>query len=260
MSNEQKIYKPKEFKFGAMGDTHLASNYEHLTALNEFYDELADRGVTKVFHTGNYLEGEAPFNKNEVKAFGFEGQAGYFVVNYPKRTGINTYYIDAHEHEGWYRNREGISVGKRVEQTARDAGRTDLHWLGEIEADMVLPLAGGDVVIRLLHPGGGSKTSVSLAGQQIVDSYADKDRPHILLVGHFHKCDYLPEYRNVHIIQTGSFQQQSMFMRLKNLRAAVGGWVVSITHSSEGRLRVSAEYLHYASKIWSPRKTHIMEV
>ena len=252
--------KPRVYTFGAIGDTHLASTYEHLKALNSFYDELKERGVTQVLHTGNYLEGEAPFNKNEIKAYGFEGQAVYFVENYPQRPRMDTYFIDAHEHEGWYTNREGIAVGKRVEQTARDLGRADLHYLGQIEADVVLPLAGGDVIVRLLHPGGGSKVSISLAGQQIVDSYAQKDMPHILLVGHFHKADYLPNYRGVHIIQTGSFQQQSSFMRLKNLRAAVGGWVVTVSHALDGRLRVSAEYLHYSPDVWSPRQVYTLEV
>ncbi len=253
--------KPKSITFGAMGDTHLGSVYEDLTSLNAFYNELLFREIHTVFHTGNIIEGEAPFNKTELNvSLGFEAQAKYFSTNYPQRAGIDTYYISAQDHEGWLAKREGVEVGKRLEQTARDAGRTDLHYLGSVEADVVLELEDGPVRIRVAHPGGGSAAAVSHAAQRIVDSYSEGDKPDIMLVGHYHKAHHLPNYKGVHVIQTGTFQQQSVFMRLKNLRADVGGWILTISHSSQGLLRLTAEYLHYSPYTWQPRATHSLDL
>ena len=86
--------------FGAIGDTHLCSNYSRLDILESLYDIFHSLGVNTVYHTGNYVDGEAPFNTNEIHAHGIDGQARYFVENYPQRPGITTYYVDGDDHEG----------------------------------------------------------------------------------------------------------------------------------------------------------------
>ena len=54
-------------------------------------------------------------------------------------------------------------------------------------------------------------------------------KPHILGIGHFHKAEYMPRYRNVKAIQAGTFQDQTPFMARKGLAAHVGGWIIEIT-------------------------------
>jgi hypothetical protein len=91
--------------------------------------------------------------------------------------------------------------------------------------------------VRVLHAGGGSGAAISLTSQRIVESYHEREKPHILLVGHYHKSEYLPDYKGVHIIQTGTTQEQTPFMRKKRLAAHLGGWIVKVTVSPDGGLR-----------------------
>lgn len=236
--------------FGALGDTHLGSKYQRLDALTAYYKELQQRGVQTVFHTGNYIEGEARFNINDILVHGFENQIDHFIQNYPFHPGITTYLVDGDDHEGWYTQREGIEVGLRLEQAATRAGRDDIRYLGYMEADVTIQVGGTKLLVRVLHGGGGSSRAVSLAAQNIIDSYTVNELPDILLIGHYHKAHHLPNYRGVAAIQTGAFQEQTPFMRKKKLVAALGGFSISVTIPSNGRPRIGAEYLHYEPLAW----------
>jgi len=50
-----------------------------------------------------------------------------------------------------------------------------------------------------------------------------------LLLGHYHKAEFLPSYRNVAVCQTGTFERQSPFMARRGLAAHVGGWIFDVT-------------------------------
>jgi hypothetical protein len=54
------------YKFGATGDQHLGSRYERLDALNKLYDIYVEEGITTVYNTGNWIDGEARFNKHDL--------------------------------------------------------------------------------------------------------------------------------------------------------------------------------------------------
>jgi hypothetical protein len=234
--------------FGALGDTHLCSRYERLDILDALYDAYAGAGITDVYHTGNYIDGEARFNFSDIHTHGLDNQLVYFAEKYPKRAGISTHFIAGDDHEGWYQQRNDINIGEHSEDIARRNGRTDLHYLGYMESDV--SLLGGLVKLRLIHAGGGSGAAISLTSQRIVDSYHEREKPHILLVGHYHKSEYLPDYKGVHIVQTGAVQEQTPFMRKKRLAAHLGGWIVKVTVSPDGGLRVGAEFLSFAHRAW----------
>lgn len=242
--------KPKNqfhIRFGALGDTHLCSNYELLEYLHRMYDVFKQEGVTNVFHTGNWIDGEAHFNKNDIHIHGMDNQLRYFIANYPKANGMNLYYISGDDHEGWYTQKHGIEIGQHLEDMARRAGREDLVYLGYMEADV--ELAPG-IVVRVTHPGGGSGASISHTSQKIVDGYERiEDRPTILLTGHYHKAEYLPDYRGVHVFQTGCFQMQSPFMRKKRLSVDIGGWIIEMI-GYDDVIRVKAEFVRFDTPRW----------
>ena len=112
-------------RFGVCGDNHLCSKYERLDILNALYDFYESEGITTVYNTGNWIDGEARFNKHDIHTHGMDNQIDYFLENYPKRKGITTYYITGDDHEGWYTQREGIDVGRYTEMKAKQAGRED---------------------------------------------------------------------------------------------------------------------------------------
>lgn len=233
------------YRFGVTGDNHLCSRYERLDVLNALYDTFKEAGIKHVFNTGNWIDGEARFNKHDLHTHGLDNQIQYFINKYPSRKGIVTSYITGDDHEGWYTQREGIDVGRFAEYQARSAGRTDLEYLGHMEADMVIKAPNGQTTIRILHPGGGSSYAISYTSQKIVESYTGNEKPHILLDGHYHKAGY-NYIRGVHVVQTGCTQDQTPFMRKKRLAAHLGGWIIEFSTDDNGAItRFKQEFIPF---------------
>lgn len=239
------------FKFGAIGDNHMGSKYERLDVLNALYDLYEKEGVKVVYNTGNWIDGEARFNTHDLKIHGMDNQLDYFIEKYPRRKGITTYFVAGDDHEGWYTQREGVDIGKAAELRARAAGRTDLVYLGYMEADVVLPAKNGQTIIRVLHPGGGSSYAVSYSVQKIIESYQGGEKPHVLLLGHYHKADYIYN-RGVHAIQTGCFigntkiQTSSGIKKIKDIQ--IGDMV--LTHLNRYRHVTSLMKPRKAADFW----------
>jgi hypothetical protein len=233
------------YRFGALGDTHLGSKYERMDVLNGLYKIFQEEGIKDVYHTGNYIDGEARFNKHDLIVHGLDNQINYFLENYPQLKGINTHYITGDDHEGWYTQREGINVGKYTQQKAEDAGRKDLHFLGHMEGDIILKAPKGQTIVRVLHPGGGSSYAISYTSQKIVESYTGGEKPDILLDGHYHKAGY-NYIRGVHVVQTGCTQDQTPFMRKKRLAAHLGGWIIEFAVDNQGAVtRFKKEFIPF---------------
>jgi hypothetical protein len=212
------------FYFGVCGDSHLGSKYERLDCLERLYDRYAEEGVSRVYHTGNWIDGEARFNKYDLHTHGMDAQLQYLAENYPQRAGIHTYAIAGDDHEGWYGQREGVDIGRYAERVMRDSGRDDWTDLGYMEASIRLVNANSGAVstMAVVHPGGGSAYALSYTIQKIVESYEGGEKPAVGLYGHYHKMEFA-NVRNVWCLQTGCTQDQTPFMRKKRLDAHVGG-------------------------------------
>ena len=118
-------------RFGFTTDNHLCNRHSRLDVLNAAYDHFEREGITLAYNSGNWIDGEARFNKTElVTAPGMDHQLDYLIDQFPLRDGIETHYIAGDDHEGWYQQREGIEVGKYLQMRAEDAGRTDLKVPG----------------------------------------------------------------------------------------------------------------------------------
>lgn len=238
----------QKIRFGFVTDNHLGSKYERLDVLNALYDRFAMEGIETVYNAGNVIDGEARFNKFDIHVYGMENQCKYFAEVYPKRDGIKTYYITGDDHEGWYVQREGVNIGKFMEQKAREAGRDDLIYLGHMEHDVVLKSKKGKATIRIVHPGGGSSYAISYTSQKLVESYSPGEKPSILLMGHYHKMafDYI---RGVYVVQGGCTMDQSPFMRKKRLDAHVGGWICEVQQGENGVIQsFKAEWIPFYSQ------------
>ncbi|MBS1915648.1 MAG: hypothetical protein JST87_05185 [Bacteroidetes bacterium] len=233
------------YRFGIVGDNHLCSKYERLDVLNALYDLFEKEGIKIVYNTGNWIDGEAKFNKHDLLAHGLDRQVKYFVENYPKRKGIITYFIGGDDHEGWYTQREGIDIGKYAETKAIDSGRKDLIYLGHMEADIILKSKKGKTRLRVQHPGGGSTYAISYTSQKIVESLTSGEKPDILFIGHYHKAEY-SYVRGVHVIQTACTQDQTPFMRKKRIAAHLGGWILDFSTDQNGAVtRFKPEFIPF---------------
>ena len=232
--------------FGVISDNHLCNKHSRLDVLIAAYDTFERMGITTVYNAGNWIDGEARFNKTElVTAPGMDNQLDYMIDKYPQRKGITTHYIAGDDHEGWYQQREGVEIGRYLQFRAEDQGRHDLKYLGYGEADVALRHGDGCAVARVVHPGGGSSYAISYTDQKRVESYQGGEKPSIEFAGHYHKFNYgYP--REVHTLQTGCTCDQTMFMRKKRLQAHVGYCVVKIAQDS-----VDGHVTRFAPE-WSP--------
>lgn len=226
------------FRFGAVADSHLGSKYERLDCLNEIYDRFAAEGITHVMHAGNYIEGEARFNRTDVKIHGMDAQLRYLAENYPQRPGIQTWAVSGDDHEGWYGQREGLDIGKRAEQTMREHGRMDWTDLGFMEAHVMLRNreTGKEAVMAVVHPGGGSAYAESYVVQKIIESLDGGEKPALALYGHYHKM-LAGDYRNVFWVLVPSTKDQDCFMRKKRISSKIGGAIIEVSqHPHDGAL------------------------
>lgn len=244
----------KTYKFGFVTDNHLGSRYERLDVLNAMYEVFREEGVSVVFNAGNMIDGEARFNKFDLHKYGMDAQVEYLLEVYPHVPGITTQFITGDDHEGWYVQREGVDIGRYIELKAREIGRKDLVYLGHMEHDIVLEAKNGTTVIRVVHPGGGSAYAISYTPQKIVESYQGGEKPHVLLIGHYHKASY--DYiRGVHTIQGGCTEDQTPFMRKKRLAAHLGGWVFEFTVGEHGEIvRFRQEFFPFYDRDFYDKK------
>jgi biotin operon repressor len=232
---------------GFTTDNHLCNKHERLDVLNAAYDVFEREGVKHVLNAGNWVEGEARFNRQElIVAPGMDPQLDYWIDRYPLRKGITTHYVTGDDHEGWWIQRECINVGEYAQMKAERAGRTDLHYLGHVESDVRLSCGKGSAVARLMHPGGGSAYALSYAPQKLVESFQGGEKPAILFIGHYHKWDYCYP-REVHCISGGCTVDQTAFLRKNKIAAHVGFSLIKIKQDpADGHItRLSVE--------WNPR-------
>lgn len=218
-------------KIGLVSDTHLACREERLDALHAQYDLFVREGVKDVFHAGNIVDGYVPrINGASVIETSIDGQAMYCARQYPQRDGITTHFITGDDHEGWWQ-KEGFNFGAYLQMVCERMGRTDMKYIGHVEADVELTCGEFVNRMKIQHPGGGSAYARSYKGQKMVESFQGGEKPAILVQGHYHVSGYSFD-RNVHIIGMPGFKDQDMFTRKQHLRCEIGGVILEFKMSS----------------------------
>jgi hypothetical protein len=222
------------YRFGWLSDTHLCSKYQRLDVLRDLYRRFAEADLDRIFHAGNWIDGEARFNKFDLLVHGMDAQVRYLRDEYPQAAGLTTYAVTGDDHEGWYCQREGVDIGKYAENEMWAAGRSDWKNLGYMEAFVPLKHAttGKIAQLHVVHPGGGSAYATSYTVQKLVESYSGGSKPAVLLAGHYHKLEFI-NIRNVWTIQTGCTQDQTPFARKKRLHYSVGGGTCELEQDGE---------------------------
>lgn len=226
-----------KYRFGIVSDNHLGSRYAREDVLHELYDWFVKEGITRVYNGGNWIDGEASFNKHDLSVHGMDQQLAYFAKNYPQREGITTYYVAGDDHEGWYAKREGVDIGLRAQQTAESFGRKDLRYLGYMEAYITLKHAktGQSSELMVVHPGGGTAYALSYSPQKWIEALQGGEKPAVIIFGHWHKMEFM-NYRNVWAISAGTTEDQTPFMRKKRIEAHVGGLIVELAQNERGAI------------------------
>ncbi len=211
----------KIIRFGLLSDTHIGSKYTQITHLHDAYDFFEREGITEIYHAGDITEGWGMRQGHEHECYihGGDQFIEEVVRVYPKREGMTTHFITGN-HDHSFIKKAGIDLGPKIADQ-----RPDMNYLGQ---DTALIKMTDDCTMELMHPGGGSSYSISYRSQKIAESMEGGTKPNILAMGHFHKLEYLPVYRNIHIFQTGCIQAQTPWMRGKSLLAMTGYWLIEI--------------------------------
>jgi len=211
----------KEAIFGVVSCSHFGSLYSNGAGLAAFYKEAKRLGAQCILHCGDVCDGHKMYKGQEFEQadIGWDAQAARFENDAPD--GITTHFITGN-HDESLKKLAGIDPGTDLARR-----RSDWKLLGSCSGRIELNAGNGrKCVIDIVHPGGGSSYALSYRPQKIVESIEGGAKPDLLLIGHYHKAELLPTYRNVCAIQAGCFQWQTPFMRDHALAAHVGGWIV----------------------------------
>lgn len=219
----------KIIRFGLMGDTQINSKYTQITHLNKLYDFYSREGINVVYHTGDIDEGEQMRKGHQYELYnqGVDDHKEEIVRIYPVRDGVETRFITGN-HDASMIKLAGVDIGRMIA-----ADRADMKYLGQDSAVIHLT---ENCNLELCHPGDGTAYAMSYKVQKRIEAMSGGEKPNVLAIGHYHKAEYIPEYRNVHAFQTGCLQAQTPFMRGKGIAAMIGGWIVELHLNVDGAI------------------------
>ena len=248
-------------RYGVMADTHLANRCARLDVMEAAYNLFEQEGIKLVLHAGNLPDGEFKYNRSELLVHGVEGQLCYVADNYPQRKGVQTQFLSAKCHEGWWGQTIGWDVGRYMQQVFHERGRTDLVWMGHVERDLALHPDNDRAILRVFHPGGGAAYALSYSVQKHVEAWQGGNKPTAAIFGHYHKYD-ANYVREVFCLQPGTQCDQTLFMRTRKLAAHVGFCILEIRLTPYGGVqRVIHEWCPFYDKgfytnIWDFRSMY----
>ena len=211
-----------------VSDTHFGSIHNQVHLLNDIYEEAYNRGIKTVLHVGDLTDGTYPDRKENPRQqflHGFDEQVGYVVDMYPEIDGMTTYYILGSHDETSYKN------GQATANYWIDKCRKDMVYLGQDTGTFNLD----EVKIVLDHPGGGSAQSVSYKPQKRIEIMETKNKPKILLIGHYHKS-YAFNYRNVQCIEVPCLCDKTQFQQKQGLLNVMGAYFLDIYSDQAGNI------------------------
>jgi hypothetical protein len=220
------------FVIGHTADWHVGSKYCRQDVITKLYEWYKAEGVSKVYLAGNWIDGEAQFNQFDLDTHGMTAQVQKFIQVCPQIPGIDTEVLSGDDHEGFYVQREGVNIGQLLELEAHQAGRQDITDIGYMERD--IELAPGQAM-RIIHAGGGSAYAISYKAQKYAESLQGGEKPRIVVMGHYHKYDFCYP-REIYVLQPGCCQDQTPFMRKRQIQAHVGGCIMDIHINDDGIL------------------------
>lgn len=217
-------------RFGIVGDTHLNSDVCNVEFLHAAYDWFKKQDADFVIQTGDLTEGEEMRRDQKFSLLhqGIDRVVKHVVETYPK-VGLMTYFIAGNHDEAYFKH-AGIDICEYVASK-----RSDMVYLGMNEGD--LPRDAITCKVKIWHPSKGTAKGQSYQIQELVNYFVNKDevKPNILVIGHYHKFDYL-FYHNVHAYQAGTMQNQSGWMRTKNLAADLSCWLIDVYTKPSGEV------------------------
>lgn len=211
-----------------ISDTHLGSKYDRLDILRYLYERAEEEEIDTVLHCGDLGDGLYPNRPNhqyELRVHGVDEHLDYIVNKYPHKDGIRTLFIGGN-HDYDYIRTAGFDMGKAVSKA-----RSDMIYLGQDVADVKY----GRTRIRMFHGNKGPSYARSYKLQKYVEQIPSDEKPHIMLMGHFHNSFYM-KYSDIHCIQIPALIDQTPYARSLGLNNEKGAWLVKMETDRSGNV------------------------
>ena len=232
-------------RLGVVSDTHLGSQYQALQELEAVYDEFACRGVSAVMHAGDVFAGVGMYRGQETDELlpavdTYSRQVDYAEAEYPARDGITTYMIAGnHDLDGAFSR----SLSSPVRALA--SRRRDITYLGDDRASVELT---NGATVMIAHGRGPAGYAHSYRGQRFIESLGRRERPDLLILGHFHRAGFFV-HDGVSCVLAACFQTQTPFLAANGIEPDVGGFVISLTATAGEMVGMSVDWVGRPAKL-----------
>ncbi len=214
---------------GIASDPHKGSKMEQRTYFKDFYQRAADRGVKRIYMAGDGFAGIKVYRGQaaEIHKHTWTDQINYFVDDYPHVEGVETEAIGGNH--DWSAVKDGGTDPWML--VVKD--RPDIHYLGPFSAWVKL---AAQCFMYMLHPAGGGAYALSYKPQKLVESFQGGKKPHIAILGHWHRWMQMLE-RNVYAMLAGCFEAQTSFQAMRFLQPQICGTILEIGFNDDGSVR-----------------------
>ena len=222
--------------FAVASDLHFASKMHRGECLSDFVDiAMEDFKVSRIFVPGDVFAGinMYPGQLNEIECWGHEHQLECAVKNLPKRDGLVWDIIGGNHDESLMK----AAAADIIKSLARV--RPDVKQYGFYQGLIDIWAPGGKypLKVELFHPDKAGAYAITYHVQKAIEQMPPGMKPHIILVGHEHQANHMPDYRGVSGLLCGCFEDQTLYLKRKHLSPAIGGWIFDVGVDRHGSPR-----------------------
>jgi predicted phosphodiesterase len=223
-------------RIGVISDTHFGSKFQQPSLLVEHLRYMKRRKVDVVMVGGDVTDGSTkmhPGFEYELWAHGSDAQvqaAADVLVPEAQRLKVPWFFIGGnHDFSHW--KSAGVDV---IAQLCRES-----EWFryispgGANARGSIGHLKFGRLAVQICHPHMGSAYALSYRPQKWIEQLSSENKPHLVLMGNFHKCLQL-DYRNVFALLLPSFQAQSAWMASKGISSYIGSCILEVGMEPKG--------------------------
>lgn len=233
-------YSSSHVKLGVISDLHIGHKCYRPDVLEHAIKNFNRSNVDIVLIPGDICEGMSGREGHiyELDKIGATNQINYAVEELSKVKQPMYAITATNSHDGWFSSKSdmGLEVGPELERRVEN-----FNFAGYDEADIDLE---SGLKIRMVHPGGGTAYAISYKLQKYINGLSGGQKPGLLFEGHFHKSMYL-FYRNIHAYESGTLEEQTIFMKKMQTPAMLGYWIVDAWSNKQGVIKVRNDFIPF---------------
>ena len=230
----------KTVYFGVISDPHMGHRKYRPDVLKHAKKKFDAEGIEFILIPGDILEGMSGRDGHiyELEYQGASNQLDYATEQLSQFKQPMYGIVASNSHGGWYNSKGnmGLDVGIELERRVEN-----FKFVGNDEADII---TDPGMVMRMVHPGGGTAYAISYKAQKYANSLSGGQKPHIVFEGHYHKALYM-FYRNMHMFEAGCLQDQTIFMKKIGTPAMVGYWLCKATGNKKGVTEIEPKFIPF---------------